>query len=203
MGYRNEAEGFKNTATTQAGIATTKAGEAAGYKDLAQTAANAYYLYNVTNGVPLGSGYYTLTTAISAVPVGVRKKGLQIIFEISAGNWMIYKFIGEVASWTTITNWITLIEYEENSLAETINNLEGRIYALEQFIKNSVFENLQIDTLTTVKGFNYNGAALILIGTTAPSVTPDFIGQFYINTTGGTTYQAKGVASSADWKQTA
>ena len=35
-GFRDEAEGFKNDASTQAGIATTKAGEAGGFRDEAE-----------------------------------------------------------------------------------------------------------------------------------------------------------------------
>lgn len=61
----------------------------------------------------------------------------------------------------------------------------------------------KVDNLTTVNAFNYNGAPLIVIGNTAPTSSPDFVGQTYINTTApGTVYSAKGNASVSDWKQT-
>lgn len=89
------------------------------------------------------------------------------------------------------------------ALAEIISQLNGRISALETIIQNMLFKNVQIDSLNVVKQLNiYGGTNLIIIGTGAPSIVPDFIGQFFVNTTGGVTYQAKGIASTSDWKQT-
>lgn len=91
----------------------------------------------------------------------------------------------------------------EPSLAEILNAMAGRIIALESIIKNSVYKNMQVDTLDIVKGFSiYGSTNLVLTGTSAPSVVPDFVGQFYVNTTGGVCYQAKGISSTSDWKQT-
>ena len=91
----------------------------------------------------------------------------------------------------------------EPSLAEILNAMAGRIIALESIIKNSVYKNMQVDTLDIVKGFSiYGSTNLVLTGTAAPSVVPDFVGQFYVNTTGGVCYQAKGISSTSDWKQT-
>ena len=89
-------------------------------------------------------------------------------------------------------------------MAEILNQQNARIKALEDLIKNFLFKNGQFDKLEVVKEFNIYGTTnLVLTGTTAPSVIPDFIGQWYINTSGaGTTYQSKGNTSSADWKQT-
>jgi len=39
-----------------------------------------------------------------------------------------------------------------------------------------------------------------IVGTSSPSVTPDFIGQRYINTSSGVIFVAIGTASSSDWK---
>ena len=74
--------------------------------------------------------------------------------------------------------------------------------ALESLIANGVFTYLQADTLIGVNSMLYKGAEFFIYGTAAPAIAPDFIGQFYINTTAGTTYQAKGIGSAADWKQT-
>lgn len=96
-----------------------------------------------------------------------------------------------------------LNENIEPSLAEILNAMAGRIIAIESIIKNSLYKNMQVDSLEIVKAFNIYGATnLVLTGTAAPSVVPDFVGQFYVNTTGGVTYQAKGVSSTSDWKQT-
>lgn len=74
----------------------------------AETARNvASNVYNITLAVPLSAGqYYTSTTARAAVPVGVRKKGLELVYETSAGSWYSERYIGsDVAAWTTATNW--------------------------------------------------------------------------------------------------
>jgi hypothetical protein len=190
------------TSTTQAGIATTQAG-------IATNQAAAYYLYNITLAVPLSAGaYYTLATAIAAVPVGVKKLGLELAFADTATTWLTYKFIGSsTATWSTVGNWQRIISERELipnefAISEAMNVLTKRIEDLETFIKNAVFENLQIDTITTVKDIKHKGASLILSGEVAPAITPDFVGQSYINTVGGATYQAKGTTNAADWKQT-
>ena len=93
------------------------------------------------------------------------------------------------------TDLNTIIIKDEYTLAEALNLLYSKIIALEKLISDGVFGNLQVDILTTVKELNYNGAPLILTGTTAPSVTPDFLGQSYINTTSpGTVYTANRVS---------
>ena len=92
---------------------------------------------------------------------------------------------------------------DEYTIAEAFNLLYRKIISLETIIANGIFKNLQVDNLTTVNAFNYNGAPLIVIGNTAPSSAPDFVGQTYVNTTApGTVYSAKGVSSVSDWKQT-
>ena len=91
----------------------------------------------------------------------------------------------------------------EPALAEILNQQNKRIEALESLIKNMLFKAGQFDTIDVVKQLNlYGGTNLIIIGTAAPSVVPDFVGQCYINTTGGVIYQAKGISATSDWKQT-
>ena len=91
----------------------------------------------------------------------------------------------------------------EPALAEIINHQNGRIKALEDLVKNMLFKAGQFDTIDIVKQLNiWGGTNLVIVGTAAPSVEPDFIGQMYINTTAGTIYQAKGISSTSDWKQT-
>lgn len=97
----------------------------------------------------------------------------------------------------------TDLNLDEYTIAEAFNLLYRKIISLETIIANGIFKNLQVDNLTTVNAFNYNGAPLIVIGSTAPTSAPDFVGQAYVNTTApGTVYAAKGIGSTADWKQT-
>lgn len=64
-------------------------------------------LYNITTTIPLTAGqYYTATTARAAVPVNIRKRGLELLYETSAGVWYSERFIGtSVADWTIVNNW--------------------------------------------------------------------------------------------------
>ena len=109
--------------------------------------------------------------------------------------------INELAS--DIVQFETNLNLDEYTIAEAFNLLYRKLISLETIITNGIFKNLQVDNLTTVNAFNYNGAPLIVVGSTAPSSAPDFVGQTYINTTApGTVYSAKGVSSVSDWKQT-
>ena len=47
----------------------------------------------------------TLETAIQAIPLINRKKGLVITFEDTDNNWRIYQFIGELPQWNIIDQW--------------------------------------------------------------------------------------------------
>ena len=79
----------------------------------------------------------------------------------------------------------------EPALAEILSNLNGRMQAFEQLIKTMIFKSLQIDNLDVVKNFTLHGSTnLFLTGSVAPINTPDFAGQYYINTTAGNGYIA-------------
>ena len=67
-----------------------------------QGAAKETSFYNVSENVPLESGYYTLATAIAAVPLNKRKGGLVITFNV-AGGWEFYRF--NERKYTNETNW--------------------------------------------------------------------------------------------------
>ena len=63
-------------------------------------------LYNVDKNVPLGSGFYTSTTARAAVPSSVRKLGLIITYKTDATTSVTEQFIGSsVSAWNADTNW--------------------------------------------------------------------------------------------------
>ena len=82
-------------------------------------------VYNITNAIPLSAGqYYTSTTARAAVPTGVRKKGLILNYETSAGVWFSERFIGsDVAAWTTASNWLMLPDkaYVDSQISNTLS----------------------------------------------------------------------------------
>ncbi|WP_446787382.1 hypothetical protein [Macellibacteroides fermentans] len=208
---RKQAEQARGTAFDQ------KIEEAEQATAAANTAANAQNTYNVTVAVPLTAGsYYNKTTARAAVPTVSRKLGLVITYATADKVWYTEKYIGTtVAGWTTESNWEQVpdkaqidqvradLNLDEYTIAEALNLLYNKINSVEKLLSDGSLGNLQVDMLTTVKGFNYNGAPLILTGTTAPSTAPDFVGQTYINTTSpGTVYTAKGIGTTADWKQT-
>ena len=205
----NTATGLANTATTNANSAALAANSLAG-------------TYNVTVAIPLGAGlYYNSTTARAAVTTANRLLGRVITYATASGVWITEKFIGtDVANWTTEGNWDRVPDNSqivqlgadlnkipdnlEPAIAEILNQQNKRIEALENLIKNILFKSGQFDTLEVVKEFNiYGKTNMYVIKDTAPSIIPDFYGQFYINTSGtGTIYQAKGISSTSDWKQT-
>lgn len=68
--------------------------------------------YNVTTEIPLGSGYYTLATALRAMQDAEypdeRKKGAIITFEAKSGVWEDYRFAG-----TSLTNFFVESSWEK------------------------------------------------------------------------------------------
>ncbi len=62
--------------------------------------------YNVTEEVPLESGYYTLEPAIAAVEEKVRAKGRCITYETAQGKWETKQFKGtSIESWEQAASW--------------------------------------------------------------------------------------------------
>ena len=62
--------------------------------------------YNVTEQVPLKSGYYTLETAIAAVEGKARAKGRCITYETAQGKWETKQFKGtNIESWEQAASW--------------------------------------------------------------------------------------------------
>ena len=62
--------------------------------------------YNVTEQVPLESGFYTLETAIAAVEGKARAKGRCITYETAQGKWETKQFKGtNIESWEQAASW--------------------------------------------------------------------------------------------------
>jgi hypothetical protein len=90
---------------------------------------------------------------------------------------------------------------DERVLAEVINQLNSRISALELFLQNSIFNDIQAESLSAVKSLQFKGSELIKFGAGAPSFAPDFVGQIYVKTDSTTAvYVATGISTAADFK---
>lgn len=74
--------------------------------------------YNVTEEVPLESGYYTLQTAITAVDEKYRCKGRCITYEVSQGKWETKQFCG-----TSLSAWESTGAWEDFGGAGTVKSL--------------------------------------------------------------------------------
>ncbi|MDR2084328.1 MAG: hypothetical protein LBP67_04975 [Bacteroidales bacterium] len=70
-------------------------------------------IYNVTVHTPLSEGYYTLDTAIAAVPVGVRKPGMIMAYQINADTWQNKQYIGvSLDNWSDVSFWVDYTEWQ-------------------------------------------------------------------------------------------
>ena len=84
----------------------------------------------------------------------------------------------------------------EKAGAASLAELNARLLALEKIVSGTITHKLEV-----TKEFNVWGKTnLILIGSGAATFAPDFIGQKYIDTTGGNVYVAVGVATAGNWK---
>lgn len=80
-------------------------------------------------------------------------------------------------------------------LLRRIENLESILVSGEVYggdVKVKAIDGMEIKKL---------GCPLVMIGTGAPTRIPDFIGQFYINTSGPALYYSVGTDSTSNWKQ--
>ena len=126
--------------------------------------------YNVTNDVPLQSGYYTLERAINvAYTKGYTSIGVQITFAIARNSWKTYQFIGEEsaeATFKNINNWLDLAGMSAG--AETLINVDAlcgactsaSFYTLEYAIA-------AIISLSTTTGIEYRKSGLVITYMTA------------------------------------
>lgn len=62
-------------------------------------------VYNVTKLRPLQSGYYTITTAIAAVPQALRSVGMVITYQTASDSWETKQFKGALSDWTDSSKW--------------------------------------------------------------------------------------------------
>lgn len=85
---------------------------------------------------------------------------------------------------------------EEKAIAQALAQLNEKIKALEAIIAERVIERLDV-----AKEFNVWGKTnLILIGEGAPTISPDFVGQRYIDTANRIAYTAFNTDNAGGWK---
>lgn len=82
-------------------------------------------VFNVTVSVPLSAGtYYTLSTAIAAVPTASKTLGLDLKFSTAANTWVVYRYKGsDLTGWATTTNWEQVPDAAKLSSLETDLNI--------------------------------------------------------------------------------
>lgn len=86
---------------------------------------------------------------------------------------------------------------DEAVVAEHLASLFAEIQGLAAMVDqlgDARARSLSIDTMLKICGSD-----IVIFGTAAPSVIPDFKGQIYIDTTGKVFYAAMGNASASDW----
>ncbi|MDR0866577.1 MAG: SGNH/GDSL hydrolase family protein [Candidatus Symbiothrix sp.] len=63
-------------------------------------------IFNVTQQVPLQTGYYTAATARAAVPEDVRKVGLIVTYQTDSSTWVSEQYFqGVLSNWSNLANW--------------------------------------------------------------------------------------------------
>lgn len=118
--------------------------------------------YNVTENIPLSENqYYTLTTAIAAVPSNLRRLGLILVFQSNASTWNTKIFNGtDISQWTNDTKWsncanpIQMGAYYPKGLNISGINFVGRKSIQRTFQEKYISNNTE--TLNTVASITVN-----------------------------------------------
>ena len=130
----------------------------------------------------------------------VVKPAIQIQGEYATEQGDYAKAQGEAVEGTVSSinnNTLTI----EEVTAMAIVAMQNRIVALEKILSEGILDKIKIMNLDIIDNFNVWGKSnLILTGTSAPSVIPDFTGQTFIDTTNKVAYTATGNNSVLDWK---
>jgi hypothetical protein len=190
---REEAEGLRqtNTATAiqNAGLATTAANTAAGLANNAATAANtaAGDANNAAEAANTAAGLANNAATAANTAAGLAddaRLAIQDDLALKADQADLVQLESDVKETT------------EKPTAQSLSELNARITALEAILSNKIKDRIDV-----TKEFNVWGKTnLILTGSGAATFAPDFVGQKYIDTTGGNVYVAVGVSNAGNWK---
>ena len=105
--------------------------------------------YNVTEQVPLESGYYTLETAIAAVEGKARAKGRCITYETAQGKWETKQFKG-----TSIDSWEQAASWEDFGGAGNVKSIS--VNGKKQTLDSAGNVNLTINETEVDESLNTN-----------------------------------------------
>ena len=183
---REEAEGLRqtntNTAIQNAEEATTAANTAAGLANNAATAANtaAGDANDAAEAANTAAGLANNAATAANTAAGLADDAREAIQDDLALK----------------ADQADLEETTEKPTAQSLSELNARITALEAILSNKIKDRIDV-----TKEFNVWGKTnLILTGSGAATFAPDFVGQKYIDTTGGNVYVAVGVSNAGNWK---
>ncbi len=104
----------------------------------------------------------------------------------------------EVAKIVTIEG--NLNDITELTTAEAIAVLFKELAGVKALLAKMVTGEAWVDKLLVMSELNLFGETNMILKATAAPV-PDFVGQFFVNTSTSVTYQATGTSSVSDWKQ--
>lgn len=104
---------------------------------------------NVTEEIPLESGYYTLATAIVAVEEKKRAKGRCITYETAQGKWETKQFIG-----TSLDSWEQVASWEDFGGAGNVKSIS--VNGKKQAINNTGNVNITINETEVDESLNTN-----------------------------------------------
>ena len=105
--------------------------------------------YNVTEEIPLESGYYTLATAIVAVEEKKRAKGRCITYETAQGKWETKQFIG-----TSLDSWEQAASWEDFGGAGNVKSIS--VNGKKQTLDSAGNVNLSINETEVDESLNAN-----------------------------------------------
>ena len=105
--------------------------------------------YNVTEEIPLESGYYTLATAIVAVEEKKRAKGRCITYETAQGKWETKQFIG-----TSLDSWEQAASWEDFGGAGNVKSIS--VNGKKQTLDSAGNVNLTINETEVDESLNAN-----------------------------------------------
>ena len=105
--------------------------------------------YNVTEEIPLESGFYTLATAIVAVEEKKRAKGRCITYETAQGKWETKQFTG-----TSLDSWEQAASWEEFGGAGNVKSIS--VNGKKQTLDSTGNVNITINEMEVDESLNTN-----------------------------------------------
>jgi hypothetical protein len=189
---------YVNKVTSKLTLTFGGGGPAAAATGYAEVTAGVITNVEVTSG---GSGYQSNPSISITDPVRYQVSG--------SGAVLTPTVAGGIVTGVTVTNGGSgyvqpiVLEYETNEASAVFahNGLQSWPVSVAAPSGGTELAFLNGERTIEFDGTNLLGSGDPTVATSAPtSVTPDFIGQQYINTVSGIAYIATGTSSSSDWK---